>query len=360
MQLMQHIIQRSNIDPALIDDICCGNVNDPSIAYKCRTATLAAGVPNTTCVSSVNRFCSSGLQAIQQIAHSISCGAIDIGVALGAERMSQNPDNNGLDFSPSVMSASQDAADCMQPMGQTSENVGKDFSISREKQDRYAAETYQRAERAQKSGLFVEEIVPIATAWKDPKTGEEKPVTVTADDGIRYGTTYESLCKIRPAFTKWGDKSTGGNSSQVTDGAAGVLLMKRSTAEKLNQPILAKFCGSATAGLAPRIMGIGPSIVVPKLLNKYGLKIDDIDVFELNEAFASMAVYCVEKLGLDHAKVNPRGGAIALGHPLGCTGVRQVVTGLAEIRRQKKKLLVTTMCVGTGMGMAGLWVNEVL
>jgi acetyl-CoA acyltransferase 1 len=359
-QLLQQLIAKSKIDPAVVEDICCGNVNANSVPYLLRAASLAAGFPNTTSVGSCNRFCSSGLFAIHNIANEISCGSIDVGVACGIEMMSTNVDKPGPAFSDVIVNANQDAADCSQSMGQTSENVGNDFNITREAQDRYAAESYQRAERAQKAGLFDEEIVPITTTWKDPKTGEEKKVTITADDGIRYGTTYEALSKIRPAFSQWGDKSTGGNSSQITDGAAAVLLMKRSTAEKLGQPILAKFCGATVAGLAPRIMGIGPSIVVPKLLEKFHLTVNDIDLYELNEAFASMAVYCIEKLGIDHAKVNPRGGAIALGHPLGATGARQVVTGLAEMRRQKKKLLVTTMCIGTGMGMAGLWVNEVL
>lgn len=243
-------------------------------------------------------------------------------------------------------------------MGQTSENVGKDFDIAREAQDKYAAESYRRAEVAQKEGWFEDEIVPITVKVKDPKTGEEKTVTLSKDEGPRWGTTFESLSKIRPAFPDFGNRSTGGNSSQVTDGAAAVLLMKRSKALELNQPILAKFVGATVAGLAPRIMGIGPSIAIPKLLSKYQLSIDDIDIIELNEAFASMAVYCRDTLKLDWNKMNPRGGAIALGHPLGCTGARQIVTGLSECRRQKKKILLTSMCIGTGMGMAGLFVNE--
>jgi acetyl-CoA acyltransferase 1 len=252
----------------------------------------------------------------------------------------------------------QEAKDCMQPMGQTSENVGADFNITREMQDRYAAESYRRAEVAQKNGWFDDEIVPIKALVKDPKTGEEKEVTLTKDEGPRWGTTYEGLSKIRPAFSQWGTRSTGGNSSQVTDGAAAVLLMRRSVAEALGQPIMAKFVGATVAGLAPRIMGIGPSVAIPKLLAKYNLSMDQIDVIELNEAFASMAVYCLNKLGIDHSKMNIRGGAIALGHPLGCTGTRQVVTGLSECRRQKKKILLTSMCIGTGQGMAGLFVNE--
>lgn len=252
----------------------------------------------------------------------------------------------------------QEARDCLMPMGQTSENVGKDFNITREMQDRYAAESYRRAEVAQKAGWFDDEIVPIKTKVKDPKTGEEKEVTLTKDEGPRWGTTYEALSKIRPAFMPHGDRSTGGNSSQVTDGAAAVLLMKRSMAQELGQPILAKFVGATVAGLAPRIMGIGPSIAIPKLLSKFNLSINDIDVIELNEAFASMAVYCLNELKIDHSKMNVRGGAIALGHPLGATGTRQIVTGLSECKRQRKRILLTSMCIGTGQGMAGLFVAE--
>ena len=223
--------------------------------------------------------------------------------------------------------------------------------------------------------------MPFTVTIKDPKTGDEKQVTLTKDEGPRYGTTFESLSKIRPAFPAYGDKSTGGNSSQVTDGgmhlspqtfenpifqliilsAAAVLLMKRSTAQRMNQPILAKFCGATVAGVAPRIMGIGPSLAIPKLLTKFNLNLqNDIDIIEINEAFASMAVYCTNVLGIDPAKMNIRGGAIALGHPLGATGARQICTGLSECRRQKKKILLTSMCIGTGQGMAGLFVNEQL
>lgn len=295
---------------------------------------------------------------MQDIANQIISGSIEIGVALGAESMSDGGDRLERPFVDEIVKANQDAADCLQPMGQTSENVGKDFDISREMQDRYAAESYRRAEVAQKAGWFDDEIVPITVTVKDPKTGEEKKVTLTKDEGPRYGTTFESLNKIRPAFPDYGDRSTGGNSSQVTDGAAAILLMKRSKALELKQPILAKFVGATVAGLAPRIMGIGPSIAVPKLLAKYQLTVDDIDLIELNEAFASMACYCRDTLKLDWSKMNVRGGAIALGHPLGCTGARQIVTGLSECRRQKKKVLLTTMCIGTGMGMAGLFVAE--
>ncbi|KAI4105182.1 MAG: hypothetical protein LQ339_003513 [Xanthoria mediterranea] len=357
--LLKKVIQKSNIDPQMVEDICLGNVNDAKAAYTIRAAALAAGFPNTAAASCVNRFCSSGLKATQDIANQISLGNIECGVAIGAEMMSAAADRIPQPFHEEILK-NQEAADCMQPMGQTSENVGKDFDISREAQDRFAAESYQRAERAQKAGWFDDEIVPITTTVKDPKSGEEKKVTLTKDEGPRWGTTYESLSKIRPAFPDYGERSTGGNSSQVTDGAAAVLLMKRSTALKMNQPILAKYVGATVTGLAPRIMGIGPSLAIPKLLGKYNLALDDIDIIELNEAFASMAVYCVNTLGIDASKMNVRGGAIALGHPLGATGTRQICTGLSECRRQKKKILLTSMCIGTGQGMAGLFVNEVL
>lgn len=355
--LLKQTLQRSKIDPSLIEDVCLGNVGDGKAAYIIRAAALAAGIPHTAGGSSVNRFCSSGLKAVQDIANQIQLGAIDVGLAVGAELMSGNGDRIPKPFHEEVLK-NQEAADCMQPMGQTSENVGADFNIDRETQDRYAAESFRRAEAAQKAGWYDDEIVPITTKVKDPKTGEEKEVTLTRDEGVRYGTTPESLGKIRPAFPQFGNRTTGGNASQVTDGAAAVLLMRRSKAIELNQPILAKFCGATVAGVPPRVMGIGPTAAIPKLLSKFNLTKDDIDLFEINEAFASMAVYCLKNLGLDHAKVNPCGGAIALGHPLGATGARQICTALNEAKRTNKKVLVTSMCIGTGQGMAGLFVNE--
>ncbi|CAN9366613.1 unnamed protein product [Alternaria sp. RS040] len=357
VKTLKQVVAKSNLDPAIVEDICVGNVSDAKAAYYIRAAMLAAGFPNTTAGSSLNRFCSSGLKAVQDIANQIAVGSIEVGLAMGAESMTAGGDRLERPFVDEVLE-NQEACDCMQPMGQTSENVGNDFNISRERQDKFAAESYRRAEVAQKAGWFDDEIAPITTQLKDPKTGEVKTVTLTKDEGIRYGTTFESLQKVKPAFLPHGDKSHAGNSSQLTDGAAAILMMKRSTAEKLGQPILAKYVGATVAGLPPRIMGIGPSIAIPKLLSKFNITLDDIDLIEINEAFASMAVYCLETLNIDHNKLNVRGGAIALGHPLGCTGARQIVTGLSECRRQKKKVLLTSMCIGTGMGMAGLFINE--
>ncbi|KAK3380760.1 Thiolase, N-terminal domain-containing protein [Lasiosphaeria ovina] len=355
--LLKEVKDRSSLDPAVVEDICLGNVSDSKAAYKLRAAALAAGFPNTTSCSSLNRFCSSGLKATADIAHAISSGSIGVGIAIGAEQMTIGGDALEAPFDDQVTKHSQESVDCMEPMGWTSENVSRDFGITREEMDNYAAESFQRAERAQKAGLFDDEIAPIKTRIKDAN-GEWKEVTVTRDEGIRPGTTAEGLGKIRAAFPQWGPTTTGGNASQVTDGAAAVILMKRSTAIKLGQPILAKYVGSTIAGLAPRIMGIGPTVAIPKLLSQHNLTLNDIDVVEINEAFASMAVYCRNTLGLDWAKLNPRGGAIALGHPLGATGTRQIVTGLSECRRTGKKILLTSMCIGTGMGMAGLFVNE--
>ncbi|KAG5925952.1 hypothetical protein E4U53_003192 [Claviceps sorghi] len=353
--LLKQVRERTSLDPALVEDICFGNVADARAAYKLRIASLAAGFPNTAGASTVARFCASGLTAIADVAHSISQNAIQIGIAGGAESMSAT--RSAGDYDPLVLAVSREAEDCLQPMGWTSENVGRDFHMTREELDEYSAESFRRAEAAQNAGWFDDEIVPIATRVKGPD-GEFSDVTLTRDEGIRPGTTADSLAKIRAAFPQWGSLTTGGNASQVTDGASAVILMKRSTATKLNQPILAKYIGSTVAGLAPRIMGIGPSIAIPKLLSIHNLSLADVDVVELNEAFATMAVYCRDKLQLDWHKMNPRGGAIALGHPLGCTGARQVVTGLSELRRTGNKVLLTSMCIGTGMGMASLWVNE--
>lgn len=216
-KLLVEVLRKSNIDPQMVEDICMGNVSDGKAAYYLRAASLAAGFPNTTAASTVNRFCASGLKSVQDIANQIAMGSIEVGLALGAESMSAGGDRLTRDFVPEVMQH-QEARDCMQPMGQTSENVGKDFDISREAQDQYAFESHSRAEKAQKVGWFDDEIVPITVKIKDPKTGEEKEVTLTKDEGPRWGTTLEALSKIKPAFKQFGDRSTGGNSSQVTDG----------------------------------------------------------------------------------------------------------------------------------------------
>ena len=243
-------------------------------------------------------------------------------------------------------------------MGVLSEKMAKDRHISRADQDAFAASSFQKAEKAQKAGLFEEEIAPLDNiTWIDPKSDEEKKITVGKDDGIRPGMTAESLGKIRPAFSKDGSIHAG-NASQITDGAAAVLLMKRSTAERLGQQIVGKYVSASVVGVKPLLMGIGPWKAIPVALEKAGIAKEEVDIYEINEAFASQCLWCIKELGLPMEKINPKGGAIAFGHPLGCTGARQVSTLLTELKRTGKSVGVTSMCVGTGMGMAAVWVAE--
>jgi len=360
LEMYKQSISHSKIDPKLVEDICVGTVLTPDPVYPARSAALAAGFPDTTSVQVVNRFCSSGLMAVATIANEIITGTIEVGLAVGVESMSNNPDNGSPEQSELVTSHPA-ACDCKMRMGWTSENVAGEFKITREEQDAFAAQSFQRAERAQKLGYFAKEIVPFTVFQKDPKTGEKRQVVVTEDDGIRPGTTKESLAKVRPAFPQWGKPeatTTGGNASQITDGAAAVLLMTRKKAQELGLTILGKYVATSLAGVPPRIMGIGPVFAIPKVLKMTGLTIDDVDLFEINEAFASQCVYCVKALKLPVEKVNVNGGAIAFGHPLGATGARQIATGLNELHRRKGKVLLTSMCIGTGMGAAAIFLRE--
>ncbi|KAJ4249148.1 hypothetical protein NW762_012483 [Fusarium torreyae] len=348
----------SGIDPKPVEEVIVGNVLHKDATYVTRASTIAAGYPATTAISTVSRWCSSGLLAVEAVAQKIAMGSIDIGIAVGAESMSNNAESGAPEFSTEFMQ-NQTIRDLTELMPWTAENVARDFGISRERQDEYAAASFQKAEASQKAGWAADEITPIKTSWKDPKTGEVRQIVADRDDGVRTGTTKESLAKIRPAFPQWPPSTaTGGNASQITDGAAAVVLMRRGIATKLGARVLGRFVLSTVVGLEPRIMGIGPTLAIPKLLAKAGVSADQVDIFEINEAFASMLVYCIEHLSLDRTRVNPRGGAIAFGHPLGCPGVRQIVTALAELQRSKSRIAVTSMCVGTGMGMASLITSE--
>jgi acetyl-CoA acyltransferase 1 len=352
------LLARSKIDPALVEDIAVGSVLHPGGgATEFRAAALAAGFPESTAVHSLNRQCSSGLQACVEIANAIKCGTIEIGVGAGVESMSSQYGPGAVTEFSELLNNHKSAAECKVPMGVLSENMAKDRHIARKDQDEFAASSYTKAAKAQKEGLFDEEIAPLKVKWTDPKTDEEKEITVSKDDGIRPGVTAESLGKIRPAFAKDGSIH-GGNASQISDGAAAVLLMKRSTAERLGQQILGKYVAASIVGVPPLLMGIGPWKAIPVALEKAGIAKDDVDIYEINEAFASQCLWCINELGLDLNKVNPKGGAIAFGHPLGATGARQVSTLLYELRRRKQKVGVTSMCVGTGMGMAAVWVAE--
>ncbi|THH10155.1 hypothetical protein EW145_g1517 [Phellinidium pouzarii] len=282
------VLARSGIDPALIEDICVGNVLTPAPTYEARAAALAAGIPEATPIQVINRFCSSGLMAVTTISNQTRAGQIEIRLAVGSESMSAHLDMGSPPLNEDIMKHDV-AKDTIQPMGWTSENVAEDFNISREDMDALAALSFQRAEAAQKSGVFVDEIVPFTVSRRNIETGRKEKVVVDRDDGIRAGTTKEILAKLRGAFPQWGgSKTTGGNASQITDGAAAVLLMTRQKADELGLKILAKHVTTSVAGLSPRVMGIGPTFAIPIALKKAGISIADVDIFEINEAFASM------------------------------------------------------------------------
>lgn len=355
---LENLIKKSGIDPKLVEDIAAGCVLAPGGgATEYRAAALVAGFPETTSVRSLNRQCSSGLQACVDVANQIRAGMIDIGIGSGVESMSTQYGPGAVSEFSDLLENTTESANCKVPMGVLSEDMAKAKGISRRDQDEFAASSYQKALKAQEQGLFDEEIAPITVKYTDPKTEKEESVTVTKDDGVRPGITADSLSKIRAAFAKDGTIHAG-NASQVSDGAAAVLLMKRSKAEELGQTILGKFVQASVVGVPPLLMGIGPWKAIPVVLEKTGLSKDEVDIYEINEAFASQALWCVKELGIPLEKVNPKGGAIAFGHPLGCTGARQVSTLFTELKRTGKKIGVTSMCVGTGMGMAAVWVAE--
>ncbi|XP_038611443.1 3-ketoacyl-CoA thiolase, peroxisomal [Tachyglossus aculeatus] len=352
--VMTAVLQDVQLSPDKLGDICVGNVLQPGAgAVVARIAQFLSGIPETVPSGSVNRQCSSGLQAILNIAGGIRNGSYDIGLACGVESMSLAERSNPGNVTSRLLE-NEKARDCLIPMGITSENVAERFGISRQKQDIFALASQQKAARAQKQGLFKEEIVPMTTTVLDER-GQAQTLTVEQDEGIRAATTLEGLAKLKPAF-KEGGSTTAGNSSQVSDGAAAVLLARRARARELGLPVLGVLRSYAVVGVPPDIMGIGPTYAIPAALAKLGLTVKDVDIFEINEAFASQAVYCVEKLGIPLEKVNPLGGAVALGHPLGCTGARQVVTLLNELRRRGKRAYgVVSMCIGTGMGAAAVF-----
>ncbi|KAJ8652630.1 hypothetical protein O0I10_011708 [Lichtheimia ornata] len=352
------IIERTGIDPKLVQDICVGNVDGKGgLATPSRMAALAAGFPDTTSVMTTNRQCASGLQACVQIASSIQAGLLDIGIGAGVESMSNDYFDRNRKMSKKLPQEVPVAADCLVPMGVTSENVASDYGLTRQEQDEFAVASHKKAAAAQAAGYFKEEIIPVKATVYDKDGENPKEVLVDQDDGIRANSSVESLAKLKPVFKKDGS-TTAGSASQISDGAAAVLLMKRKTALALGMPILGKYVTSAVVGVPPRIMGVGPAYAIPVAIERAGITQDDVDIFEINEAFASQALYTVRVLGIPFEKVNPKGGAIAIGHPLGCTGARQVCTLFPELKRTNKRIGITTMCMGTGMGMACVWERE--
>lgn len=354
-----------NLDRSLVEDVSIGTVLAELGGHKAgRMAQNHVGFPCTTSFETVNRACSSSLTAITHIAHRIAVGSISIGIGGGMESMTRNYGTRAIptELWPALKeSPDKDARDCIMSMGLTSENVAERYGVSRQDQDIFAAHSHQKAARAQKEGLFDKEIVPVTTIVRpNPEVPEvEEEITVTKDDGIRANSTPETLAKMKPAFKEDGT-STAGNSSQVSDGAAATLMMRRSTATELglSSSIIGKWAGSQVVGCRPDEMGVGPALAIPKLLDYTGVKKEEVGIWEINEAFASQALYCLRKLGIDEETVNPKGGAIALGHPLGATGARQLATLLPELERQGKEVGVISMCIGTGMGMASLIVRE--
>jgi len=359
--VFEGVIKESGMNPNDLDDIVVGNVQlGGAYAGPARTAQFRSGIPETVALRSVNRQCSSGLQAVASIASEISSGIIDAGIGAGVESMT----NGGKPGDPSNMPPlnlnevfqNPLAGAALTPMGVTSENVAEKYGVTRAEQDELACSSHEKSLKAQAEGWFAKEIVPVTTIIEDAE-GNEKEITVTQDDGPRKGTTIEGLAKLRAVFKKDGT-TTAGNSSQVSDGAAAVILMRRSKAKALNLPIIGSFRGYKVEGCDPNVMGIGPAVAIPSVLEAAGTDINDVNVFEINEAFGSQAAYCIKKLGIPMSKVNPVGGAISLGHPLGCTGARQVATLLAHLDRTKQKLGCVSMCIGTGMGAAALIESE--
>jgi len=355
--VLKETIARTGVEPEAVGDVVMGSVLGPSSqrANECRMAMFYAGFPESVPVHTVNRQCSSGLQAIASVASAIKAGYYTIGIAGGVETMTANPMNWEGGVNPKV-AENQCAADCLLPMGITSENVSARFGVDRMTQDTFSARSHAKAAAARAAGKFRDEIVPVHTILRDPKTEEEKKVVISEDDGIRPGTTAAMLGKLRPVFKK-GGTTTAGNSSQVTDGAAAVMLMTRREAIRRGLPVLLVFRSFAAVGVPPAIMGVGPAAAIPPAVEAAGLTLDDIDVFEINEAFASQAKYSVDHLGIDEEKVNPNGGAIAIGHPLGCTGARQTATLAYELLRRGKnaRFGVVSMCIGSGMGAAAVF-----
>lgn len=308
-----------------------------------RNLALYAGLPDASAAVTVNRYCSSGLQTIAMAAERIMIGALDVAVAGGIESMSLVPmGGNVTRLHPRIV---EQRPEIYVSMGITAENVARRFEVSREAQDQFALESHQKALAAQAGGKFQDEIVPVTTT---------EGQLFDRDEGPRADTSVEALGKLPPVFAARGSV-TAGNSSQTSDGAAFSVVMSEQRAKELGLTPLARFVGFAVAGVAPEVMGIGPIEAIPKVLKQTGIALKDIGVIELNEAFASQSLAIIKKLDLDPQKVNVNGGAIALGHPLGCTGAKLTATALHEMQRRKERYALVTMCIGGGMGAAGIF-----
>jgi acetyl-CoA acyltransferase len=343
-----------NLDKAMVEDVvigCSGPEGSQGMNVG-RIVALHAGFPSSVPGMTVNRFCSSGLQTIAQSCERIIAGGADIIIAGGVETMSMVP-MVGFHFSPNPAMV-RDLPEIYTSMGQTAENVVVKYNISREDMDEFAYHSHMKAANAQDTGLFDEEIVPLEVTTVTLEG--ENTITFDKDELIRRDTTPEALAKLRPAFTPDG-QVTAGNSSPLSDGAAAVVIMSTEKAAELGLTPWMRFVGFAAAGVPPEIMGIGPIEAVPKVLNRFGFKLDNLDLIELNEAFASQSLAVIRTLDLNTEILNVNGGAIALGHPLGCTGAKLTVQIMHEAKRRKSKYVMVTMCIGGGMGAAGIFEN---
>ncbi|MFQ3535966.1 MAG: acetyl-CoA C-acyltransferase [Aggregatilineales bacterium] len=345
------------LDPTLIDDVIigCAMPEGSQGLNTARVIALRAGLPADVPAQTVNRFCASGLQTIASAAERIIAGGADAIIAGGAESMSLVP-MTGFRMSPNPYMA-EHQPEVYMSMGLTAERVAQEWQVSREDQDQFAYESHQKAAAAQDAGKFKEEIVPVEI--EEVLIGEDgKPQPVKyildTDEHLRRDTTLEALAKLKPAFMQ-GGTVTAGNSSPLSDGAAGVIVMERGMAERLGLQPLARFVGFAVSGVRPEVMGVGPIKAVPKVLERTGLTLDQVDLIELNEAFAAQALAVIRTLEMDMARVNVNGGAIALGHPLGCTGSKLTVQVIHELRRRQARYGMVTMCVGGGQGAAGIF-----
>jgi acetyl-CoA acyltransferase len=354
------LAQVPTLDPQAIEDLICGCAipEGPQGLNVARIGAVLAGLPHGVGGITVNRFCASGLSAIQMAADRIRVGEADVMMAAGTESMSMVPMmGNSPSLSPAMFDNDENVG-IAYGMGLTAEKVANQWKVSRQSQDAFAVESHQRAVAAMKAGLFADEITPVEVTERTPdlETGEVslKTRTVSLDEGARPDTSLEGLARLKAVFAARGSV-TAGNSSQTSDGAGALILASEKAVKQFGLTPLARFVSFASKGVPPHIMGIGPIEAIPAALRNAGLKQDDIDWFELNEAFAAQSLAVINTLGLDPAKVNPMGGAIALGHPLGATGAIRAATVIHALRRNQKRYGMVTMCVGMGQGAAGIF-----
>ena len=348
-QILRGVLDRvPDLDRNDIEDVVIGCARHLEKQGKnmARLIALRAGLPNTVCGQTINRFCSSGLQAVATAANAIACGQMNVVVAGGVETM--NADSVKPD-KPNEVPWLIENVNVYIPMGMTAENVAKAYGITREEMDAFAVESHRKATAAREAGKFKKEIVPMQV-----KNEAGEMVTFDTDECIRPNTTMEGLANLKPCFIPDTGLVTAGTASQMSDGAAMVVMASREYADAHGLKPLARFVGFAVVGVDPTMMGIGPMKAVPKVMAATGLTVQDMDVIEINEAFAAQAIPCIRELGMDMSKVNPNGGAIALGHPLGATGSILICKALSELERTGGRYGLVTMCVGLGMGAAGI------